>query len=38
VGPELKPVVNEVLPLAQAAHAHRMMERAGHRGKIVLKV
>lgn len=35
---KLKPVVNEVLPLAQAAQAHRLMERAGHRGKIVLKV
>jgi NADPH:quinone reductase-like Zn-dependent oxidoreductase len=33
----LKPVVNRVLPLAQAAEAHRLMERAGHIGKIVLQ-
>ena len=33
-----QPVVNEVLPLAQAAQAHRLMEAARHRGKIVLKV
>ena len=33
----LKPVVNQVLPLAQAAEAHRLMERAGHIGKIVLQ-
>jgi NADPH2:quinone reductase len=33
----LKPVVGEVLPLAQAAQAHRLMERAGHWGKIVLQ-
>jgi len=35
---EVKPVVTEVLPLAQAARAHELSE-AGHvRGKIVLKV
>ncbi|MEO8303694.1 MAG: NAD(P)H-quinone oxidoreductase [Betaproteobacteria bacterium] len=33
----LKPVVGEVLPLSQAADAHRLMERAGHWGKIVLQ-
>ncbi len=33
----LKPVVSEVLPLSQAADAHRLMERAGHWGKIVLQ-
>jgi len=33
----LKPVVGTTLPLAQAAEAHRLMERAGHRGKIVLE-
>ena len=33
----LKPVVNAVLPLAQAADAHRLMESAGHYGKIVLQ-
>jgi len=34
---KLKPVVGEVLPLAHAADAHRLMERAGHWGKIVLQ-
>jgi NADPH2:quinone reductase len=34
---KLKPVVGEVLPLAQAVDAHRLMERAGHWGKIVLQ-
>ena len=33
----LKPVVGTTLPLAEAAEAHRLMERAGHRGKIVLQ-
>jgi putative PIG3 family NAD(P)H quinone oxidoreductase len=33
----LKPVVGTTLPLSQAAEAHRLMERAGHRGKIVLE-
>ncbi|MBB95002.1 MAG: NAD(P)H-quinone oxidoreductase [Rhodobacteraceae bacterium] len=32
----LRPVTHAVLPLAQAAKAHRMMERAGHLGKILL--
>jgi len=34
---KLKPVVGEVLPLGEAAEAHRLMERAGHWGKIVLQ-
>ena len=33
----LKPVVGTTLALAEAAEAHRLMERAGHRGKIVLE-
>jgi len=33
----IKPVVNTVLPLAQAADAHRLMESGGHYGKIVLE-
>jgi NADPH:quinone reductase-like Zn-dependent oxidoreductase len=32
----LKSVVHTTLPLTEAAAAHRLMERAGHRGKIVL--
>ncbi|WP_434220905.1 NAD(P)H-quinone oxidoreductase [Paralimibaculum aggregatum] len=32
----LKPVTHTVLPLAEAAEAHRLMESAGHRGKILL--
>jgi len=34
----LKSVVNTTLPLADAAEAHRLMESAGHHGKIVLQV
>ncbi len=34
---KLRPVVGEVLPLADAAQAHRLMESAGHAGKIVLE-
>lgn len=34
----IKPVVSEVIPLAEAARAHRLMESAGHSGKIVLEV
>jgi len=34
----LKPVVHAVLPLAEAARAHEMMERSEHFGKIVLQV
>lgn len=33
---KLKPVVHGVLPLAQAADAHRLMESRGHTGKILL--
>lgn len=33
---KLKPVVNTILPLAEAAEAHRLMESAGHKGKIIL--
>ena len=33
---KLHSVVNTVLPLAEAAQAHRLMESAGHKGKIVL--
>jgi len=32
----LRPVVDQVLPLRQAARAHRLMESATHRGKILL--
>lgn len=32
----LKPVVEQTLPLAQAAHAHRLIEAGGRTGKIVL--
>jgi NADPH:quinone reductase-like Zn-dependent oxidoreductase len=34
----LKPVVNRVLPLAQAGEAHRASDAGGARGKVVLKV
>jgi putative PIG3 family NAD(P)H quinone oxidoreductase len=33
----LKSVVGTTLPMAEAAEAHRLMERAGHLGKIVLQ-
>ena len=32
------PVIHAVLPLAQAADAHRLMEEGRHIGKIVLDV
>lgn len=35
---KVKPVVNAVFPLAQAADAHRLMESSAHLGKIVLDV
>jgi putative PIG3 family NAD(P)H quinone oxidoreductase len=35
---ELRPVVHAVLPLAEAAEAHRLMKRSEHFGKIVLRV
>jgi putative PIG3 family NAD(P)H quinone oxidoreductase len=34
----LKPVIHAVLPLAEAAEAHRLMKRSEHFGKIVLRV
>lgn len=34
----IRPVVNAVFPLEAAAEAHRLMETATHRGKIVLAV
>ena len=34
---KIKSVANTVLPLAQAADAHRLMESGGHYGKIVLQ-
>jgi NADPH:quinone reductase-like Zn-dependent oxidoreductase len=33
---ELTPIVAERIPLAEAARAHELLERGGHRGKIVL--
>jgi NADPH:quinone reductase-like Zn-dependent oxidoreductase len=35
---EVKPVVDRVLPLAEVAEAHRVMEASEHVGKIVLQV
>jgi NADPH:quinone reductase-like Zn-dependent oxidoreductase len=37
-GGRLKPVIDSVFPLDQAADAHRRMESGEHVGKIVLKV
>lgn len=34
----IKPRVGTILPLERAAEAHRLMERAGHTGKIILEV
>jgi putative PIG3 family NAD(P)H quinone oxidoreductase len=34
----VRPVVHEVLPLAEAAQAHRTVESSGHIGKLVLAV
>lgn len=34
---DLRPVTHRVLPLAEAAEAHRLMEAATHHGKILLK-
>ena len=35
---EIKPVIDAVYPLAEAAEAHRRMETGGHTGKILLRV
>lgn len=35
---EVRPVVDRVLPLADAAQAHRLMESSAHVGKIVLAI
>jgi NADPH:quinone reductase-like Zn-dependent oxidoreductase len=32
----IKPLLDKTFPLAQAAEAHRLMESAGHTGKIML--
>ena len=34
----IAPVIDSVLPLAQAAEAHRRLESSAHVGKIILKV
>lgn len=36
LGTRIRPVIAETFPLAQAAEAHRAMERAAHIGKILL--
>lgn len=33
---KIKPVVADRIPLADAARAHELLERAGHAGKVVL--
>jgi NADPH:quinone reductase-like Zn-dependent oxidoreductase len=35
---QVKPVVHRVLPLAEAAEAHRIVEASEHIGKVVLTV
>ena len=35
---EVRPVIDEVLPLAEAARAHQLLEQSQHIGKIVLQV
>ncbi|HEX6159884.1 MAG TPA: NAD(P)H-quinone oxidoreductase [Thermoanaerobaculia bacterium] len=37
-GGHIRPVIHEVMPLARAADAHRLMEASEHFGKIVLSV
>jgi NADPH2:quinone reductase len=34
---QIKPVIDSVFPLAEAAKAHKLMESSGHMGKIVLR-
>ncbi len=34
----VRPVVDQVLAMSQAAHAHRLLEASGHIGKLVLAV
>ena len=38
VAGRVRPVIHRVLPLLQAAQAHRLLEQGGHVGKIVLAV
>ncbi len=38
VGDAVRPHVAHVLPLSEAAEAHRIMERGGHIGKVILSV
>ena len=35
---EVKPVIHTVLPLTEAAQAHRLMESSAHIGKIILSI
>jgi putative PIG3 family NAD(P)H quinone oxidoreductase len=35
---EIGPVIDRILPLAQAADAHRLLQSSGHFGKVVLRV
>jgi NADPH:quinone reductase-like Zn-dependent oxidoreductase len=37
-GGRLRPVIDSIFPLAEAAQAHARMEDGGHMGKIVLEV
>jgi len=35
---QLRPIIDSIFPLAQAADAHRLMESGGHIGKILLEL